>query len=59
MKNLSSRFSDKIVVITGGSLGIGLATAHEFAKLGCRLALISRREELLQKGITLNPLKLL
>ena len=36
-----------VVVITGASSGIGLATAHAFAKRGCRLVLGARREELL------------
>jgi 3-hydroxybutyrate dehydrogenase len=32
------RFQDKVVVITGGSSGIGLAAAREFAREGAQLA---------------------
>jgi len=38
-----------VVVITGASSGIGLATAHAFAKRGGRLVLGARREELLDR----------
>ena len=36
------------VLITGGSRGLGLATAHEFGKHGCRLALCARSQEELE-----------
>ncbi|HEV7380525.1 MAG TPA: SDR family oxidoreductase, partial [Dyadobacter sp.] len=36
---------DKVVLITGGSRGLGLALAHEFAGKGVRLALCARDEE--------------
>lgn len=39
---------DKIVFITGATSGIGKACAIEFAKLGSRLILSARREELLK-----------
>ncbi len=32
----------QVVLITGGSRGLGLALAHEFGKQGCRLALCAR-----------------
>jgi NAD(P)-dependent dehydrogenase (short-subunit alcohol dehydrogenase family) len=37
--------SDKVVLITGGSRGLGLATAEAFAKQGARLVLCARDEQ--------------
>ncbi len=42
---MSKRFFQQNVVITGGSSGIGLAVAEEFALLGARLFLIGRSED--------------
>jgi NAD(P)-dependent dehydrogenase (short-subunit alcohol dehydrogenase family) len=36
------RFQDKVVVITGGTSGIGLAAAREFASEGAKLAIVGR-----------------
>ena len=41
-------FEDKVIIITGGSSGIGLALAHQLAKLGAKIYLIARRLEKLQ-----------
>lgn len=46
MKNY---YQDKVVLITGGSSGIGKALAMQLAKQKARLILISRREEALQE----------
>lgn len=43
-------FKNKNVLITGGSSGIGLATAKEFGKLGANLFLIARSAERLEKA---------
>jgi NAD(P)-dependent dehydrogenase (short-subunit alcohol dehydrogenase family) len=37
-------FSRRVVFITGGSSGIGLATARAFARTGARVAIAARRE---------------
>lgn len=44
--------TDKIVLITGASSGIGLACAEEFARLKARLLLCARRSDRLQKIAT-------
>ena len=36
---------DHVMFITGGNAGIGLATAILFARAGCRVAIMGRREE--------------
>src|SRR5262245_22457692 len=41
---------DTIVLITGGSKGIGLACARSFAAEGARVAIASRSEEHLARG---------
>jgi 3-hydroxy acid dehydrogenase/malonic semialdehyde reductase len=45
---LSVSLKDKIVFITGASVGIGAATAMEFARHGAKLLLCARRLEKLQ-----------
>jgi len=44
-------FSDRRVLITGASRGIGLALARELARRGARLLLIARRRELLEQQV--------
>lgn len=39
---------DRVVLITGSSRGLGLATAHEFAREGCRVVLTARNAEQLE-----------
>lgn len=42
-------FSNKVIIITGASSGIGLASARLFSKCGAKLVLAARRMELLEK----------
>lgn len=43
---------NKIVVITGAGAGVGRATATEFARNGCDVALLSRDRDRLEKAAT-------
>lgn len=42
-------FSNKVIVVTGASSGIGLASARLFGSLGARVVMAARRLELLQE----------
>ena len=46
----SRSISGKVVVVTGASSGVGLATAQKFAEAGCSLVLAARGEEALKKA---------
>ncbi len=48
---MRKRFEDKVVVITGGSDGIGLATAKLFAEEGGQVYITGRRQELLDEAL--------
>jgi NAD(P)-dependent dehydrogenase (short-subunit alcohol dehydrogenase family) len=49
---MMNRFKDKVVAITGGSDGIGLATAKRFASEGAYVYFTGRRQELLDAAAT-------
>lgn len=44
------RLAGKVVLITGGSRGFGLAMAAEYASLGCRIALLARDHNELERA---------
>jgi NAD(P)-dependent dehydrogenase (short-subunit alcohol dehydrogenase family) len=46
------RFEGKVVVITGGSDGIGLASAQRFAEEGAQVYVTARRQEMLDQAIS-------
>ncbi|WP_439879849.1 SDR family NAD(P)-dependent oxidoreductase [Pontibacter sp. MBLB2868] len=45
MEQVTYNYQDKVVLVTGGTSGIGLATAHAFARSGARLIITGRNEE--------------
>ena len=48
---MNKSFSNKTVLITGASSGIGAATAKEFAKSGAEVLLVARNESKLRKVV--------
>lgn len=49
---MAKRFEDKVVVVTGGSDGIGLASAQHFAEEGAAVYITGRRPELLDQAVS-------
>lgn len=48
---MSNRFDNKVVVVTGGTSGIGLATAKAFAAEGASVFITGRRQETLDAAL--------
>ncbi len=48
---MSSRFKDKVVVVTGGTSGIGLATAKAFSAEGASVFITGRRQDSLDAAV--------
>jgi NAD(P)-dependent dehydrogenase (short-subunit alcohol dehydrogenase family) len=51
--NRESRFKNKVVLVTGGSSGIGQTTAQAFAREGAAVVVVGRREEPLLQTVKL------
>lgn len=49
---MSKRLDGKIAVITGGSAGIGLATAQRFVEEGAKVVLFGRKKEALDDAVS-------
>ncbi|HVF63467.1 MAG TPA: SDR family oxidoreductase [Casimicrobiaceae bacterium] len=47
-RSLSGKVRDRVVVVTGGSSGIGLATAMKLAQAGAKLVIVARDPEKLE-----------
>lgn len=50
-----NRFTDKVVIITGGASGLGLATAQRLADEGASLALVDLKQDALDEAIGTLP----
>ena len=48
---MTNRFDNKVVVVTGGTSGIGLATARAFAAEGASVFITGRRQEALDAAV--------
>jgi NAD(P)-dependent dehydrogenase (short-subunit alcohol dehydrogenase family) len=52
MGTVSFDFKEEVVVVTGGSRGLGLEIAHAFGQAGAKVVITARREQWLQEAET-------
>jgi len=50
MGTVSFDFKDEVVVVTGGSRGLGLEIAHAFGQVGAKVVITARREQWLNEA---------
>ncbi len=50
-----STLKDKVVIVTGGSSGIGRAVAVDFAELGAKVIVTARRAAVLEEAASIHP----
>src|ERR1035441_4113616 len=53
--DMSARFQDKVVIVTGASSGIGRETALAFAREGAHVVLAARTESKLRETVDAYP----
>lgn len=51
---MAGRFQDKVVVVTGGTSGIGLAAAQAFVDEGAAVFITGRRQEALDAAVKIG-----
>lgn len=55
MNNITGNYTDKVVLITGGSKGIGLACARQFAAQGAKVVISSRMQANIDEALKELP----
>ncbi len=51
---MSKKLADKVALVTGGSTGIGLASAKALAEQGAKVYITGRRQDALDAAVSLS-----